>query len=104
MKRPRLVLIAALLAFGVLSAPAQAFYNHVATCESTLRGYYSDNDVHNFGVNVGASSFGGWGSYGHYSDGSVYAWGYFNFSYGRVVAYKGRCSGGDYASDWFVGF
>jgi hypothetical protein len=81
-----------------------AFYNHVSVCEGTLRGAPGDDDVHSWGVAVGASSFGGWGGYGHYSDGSVYVWGSFNFSYGKVVAYKGRCSGGDYASDWFVGF
>jgi hypothetical protein len=28
-------------------------------------------------------------------------WGKFNYSYGKVVLYLGRCSGGDYASDWF---
>jgi hypothetical protein len=81
-----------------------AFYNHVEVCESTLRGYSSDNDVHNLGVATGASSFRGWGPYGHYSDGSVYVWGYFNYSYGKVASYKGRCSGGDYASDWFEGY
>jgi hypothetical protein len=81
-----------------------ASYNHVSTCEATLRGYYSDDDVHSWGVTTGASSFGGWGASGHYSDGSVYVWGSFVYSYGKVVAYKGRCSGGDYASDWFVGF
>jgi hypothetical protein len=77
---------------------------HPFTCEATLRGYYSDDDVHSWGVTTGASSFGGWGASGHYSDGSAYVWGSFNYSYGKVVAYKGRCSGGDYASDWFVGF
>jgi hypothetical protein len=95
---------AAAVWFGYHPERADAAYNHIGICEGTLRGNPGDNDVHTFGVNVGASSFGGWGSAGHYSDGSVYAWGYFNFSYGRVVAYKGRCSGGDYASDWFVGF
>jgi hypothetical protein len=78
-------------------------YNHVSVCESTLRGYSSDDDVHNWGVATGAQSFGGWGAYGHYSDGSAYVWGAFNYSYGKVVWYLGRCTGGDYASDWFQG-
>jgi hypothetical protein len=54
-------------------------------------------------VATGAKSFGGWGGSGHYSDGSAYVWGYFVYSYGRTVLYKGRCSGGDFVSDWFVG-
>jgi hypothetical protein len=103
-KRLRAAIVAAIVLLGVLSAQAWASYNHVSTCEATLRGYYSDDDVHSWGVTTGASSFGGWGASGHYSDGSVYVWGGFVFSYGKVVAYKGRCSGGDFASDWFVGF
>jgi hypothetical protein len=79
-----------------------AFYNHVDVCKSTLRGYSSDDDINNWGVATGAKSFGGWASYGHYSDGSAYVWGKFNYT-GKTVLYKGICSGGDYASDWFVG-
>lgn len=79
-----------------------ASYNHLDVCESTLRGYSSDDDVHIYGVNTGAKSFGGWGSYAHYADGSVSVYGRFNYtnSYKWVL---GRCSGGDYASDWFQG-
>jgi hypothetical protein len=81
-----------------------SFYNHVDACKGTLRGSPGDDDVHNWGVATGATSFGGWGAYGHYSDGSAYVWGAFNYSYGKVVSYRGRCSGGDYVSDWFEGF
>jgi hypothetical protein len=95
---------AAVIYFGYHPERADAAWNHVATCKRTLRGYYRDNDVHRWGGAIGSRSFAGWAGGGHYSDGSVYVWGYFNFSYGRVVAYRGRCSGGDYASDWFVGW
>jgi hypothetical protein len=78
-----------------------AFYDHVADCKLSLRGYYSDDDVHAWGVATGAKSFNGWGASGHYSDGSAYVWGYFEYSYGKVVLYRGRCSDGDYQSDWF---
>jgi hypothetical protein len=95
---------AAAVFFGYHPERAAAAWNHVDACRSTLRGYGSDNDVHTFGSRVGARSFGGWGAWGHYSDGSVYVWGIFTFSYGKVASYKGRCSGGDFASDWFVGY
>lgn len=77
-----------------------ASYNHLDVCESTLRGYSSDDDIHTFGVAIGAKSFGGWGAYGHYSDGSVWVNSKFNLT-GYYVWVVGRCTGGDYASDWF---
>jgi hypothetical protein len=80
-----------------------ATYNHISACKSSLRGYYGhDDDVHRTGVATGATSFGGWTSWGHYSDGSAYVWGKFLYSYGKVALYKGRCTGGDYAADWFA--
>lgn len=79
-----------------------AAYNHIDVCKSTLRGYSSDDDINRVGVQTGAKSFGGWGASGHYADGSAFVWGAFNFSYGQVTWYRGRCSGGDYASDWFA--
>lgn len=80
-----------------------AFYNHLDVCESTLRGYSSDDDIHNFGVATGAKSFGGWGAYGHNADNSVWVYGRFNYT-GSYEWVKGNCYGGDYASDWFSGF
>jgi hypothetical protein len=41
---------AAAVFFGYHPERASAAYNHVGVCESTLRGYYSDDDVHNWGV------------------------------------------------------
>jgi hypothetical protein len=80
-----------------------AFYNHVDVCRSTLRGYSSDDDINRFGSAIGASSFGGWTSYGHYPDGSVWTWGRFNWSGGGYTLYKGICTAGDYGADWFQG-
>jgi hypothetical protein len=80
-----------------------ASYNHVEICKSTLRGYGSDDDIHTFGVAIGAKSFGGWGAAGHYADGSVWINAQFNLT-GYSPWYTGRCSGGDYAADWFTGW
>jgi hypothetical protein len=79
-----------------------AAYNHIDACKGSLRGYYGhDDDINRTGVATGATSFGGWTSWGHYNDGSAYVWGKFNYSYGKVVLYRGRCTGGDYGADWF---
>jgi hypothetical protein len=79
-----------------------AAYTHIQTCKDTLRGLYGhDDDIHRVGVQTGAQSFGGWTSYGRYSNTSVYVWGAFNYSYGKVVLYRGRCTGGDFGADWF---
>lgn len=99
-----LIILAAALVVFFAYHPERAnagTYNHLAACQASLRGSYSDDDVHLYGVRTGAKSFGGWGSGGHYSDGSAYVWAYFNYSYGYTVLVKGRCSGGDYAADWF---
>ena len=100
------IVLAAVLAIslvvGKVPDASAGTYNHISVCQSTLRGYSSDDDVHNWGVAIGARSFGGWGSYWHGPDGSAYVSGLFNLS-GGGVWYTGRCTGGDYASDWFAG-
>jgi hypothetical protein len=79
-----------------------AAYTHIQTCKDTLRGLYGhDDDIHRVGVQTGAQSFGGWTSYGRYSNTSVYVWGAFVYSYGKVQLYRGRCTGGDFGADWF---
>jgi hypothetical protein len=97
----RKLLLLALLGTAFLAAPARAgAYNHLNVCESTLRGgYYSDDDIHRVGVQTGATSFGGWGSYWHGSDGSVYVYGRFNYGGGVYHWYLGHCWGGDYGPD-----
>lgn len=97
----KFIVLAVTMFVLMIPSSALASYNHLAVCESTLRGYSgSDDDIHNLGVILGATSFGGWGTYWHASDGSVYVYGRFNFpSYYQW--YLGHCWGGDYGPDGF---
>jgi hypothetical protein len=95
----RLIILAALAPLLLFAAPAQAAYNHLATCEGTLRGIASDDDIHALGVATNATGFGGWGTYWHDVNGAVYVYGLFNYPGGIQRWYLGHCWAGDYGPD-----
>jgi hypothetical protein len=97
MKRLLLIVLASL----ALATPAHA-YNHVNACMASLRGIYSDNDIHTFGTRIGAKSFGGWGVSWHNARGEAFVQGLFSYWYGGGGTwYTGHCWGGDYGPDSF---
>lgn len=95
----KLIVLLAVLAALVVAAPASA-YLHVANCQGGLRySYYpgdmvGDNDIHNWGVRNGISSFNGWANSVRLGDGQVYAYFYWSKN-GVSGTWHGYCSGSD---------
>lgn len=100
-------LIAATL--GALALPlvlaSNAFaYAHVGPCQASARGVYGDDDIHAYGVWVGARSFRGFGPDRHDAAGNAYVVLYFDDSAGRIAWMPEiRCTEDYSSSDWIRG-
>lgn len=80
------------------TVPAQA-YLHLDNCQSGLRyggggDVAGDDDIHAYGVYIGASAWGGWAGYERSTDTSLYVDSYFLVN-GVWKIRRGRCAGND---------
>lgn len=99
--------IVTLVVVLVVASNASA-YVHLAQCQASLRGYNSDDDIHWFGLQTGASSFAGWSSsYTRINSNDLYVYGYVNYpsssKYYPWRRVQGHCWLFDYGPDTFGG-